>query len=305
MSIPLSILRVFERFRMPTHAADRWLDVGSSNMLGRLNHFISSGSAIKFSMLGYPFKSPNHRDKTLSDLPDLAESLSLRQFEQFSTEVQALYAPGVQISLVSDGFAFNEEFRVHPTVVDRYNQTLREWSSYLPIRWFTMRDFYPHSSITDARKLLIQQWAPSIEELERRILFDQNVNWLYRGMLRFMDMETVIWPFDSNSARRRETKALVRRMMLLNEAYSALVQKELHDHIRLSMHKSDNTGLKFSFQLIPGPADRIWASPWHCLIVLDELGPMTMHKKDADQLPGVQVVTDEKNQPFFYRRIAV
>lgn len=296
------ILDAFERFRMPPTAIDKYEETGKTLLACKIMRAIYACQPIRFSMLGYPFKSPNHRDKTLGDLPDLAEESSFQNLNTFAHAVQEIYAPGAVISLVSDGFAFNDEFRVPDRNVDAYAEAVQDMTRGLPIQWFTMRDFYKQP-IGEARQKLIEQWAPTETELERRILQDVNVNWLYRGMLKFMDAEAAIWPFDSNSARRREVKATVRRMMLLNEAYSTLMAKEFSDHIRLSMHKSDNSGTKYSFQLIPGHPDKIWTSPWHAALLRHPTGELeTIHRKDADAagLPIVYI----NGRAYFYEKVS-
>jgi pyoverdine/dityrosine biosynthesis protein Dit1 len=146
------------------------------------------------------------------------------------------------------------------------------------------------------REKIITQFGISPEELRGRILFDPNVNYLYRGISIFMIEELATQSFPSNNQRQKKAKALATEMMYRNEAYSKLIQTNFSDHIRLSMHPSINDGVKYSFQLIPGAR----FSPWHsCAVQFKSAQPTTMHRKDAEAA-GYELVT-VNNQPYYFQ----
>ena len=162
-----------------------------------------------------------------------------------------------------------------------------------------MKDFYDKKIAVDSmRTKLIDQFGITTEELEQRILFDQDVNMLYKGMIRFMNLDIAIRDFNSKTQLQKAAKIMARTMMFRNEAYSKLVQSEFSDHIRLSMHPSINNGTKFSFQLIR--SEHAWTSAWHCALMIREDGQFeTIHRKDAE-LRGLELVS-VNNQPYYYR----
>lgn len=159
--------------------------------------------------------------------------------------------------------------------------------------FFNLKDAYSSTPDT-ARQKMFDHFGISWVELEKRILFDPDMNFLYRGMIRFMEEELAIKDYPSRNQLNKAAKLLTREMMLANEAYSQLVSKEFEKSIRLSMHPSVNNGKKFSFQLIPGKAKY---SAWHSCIFVNQEGVYeTIHKKDALE-QGLQLVYKD-GQPY-------
>ncbi len=274
------VLDVFEGFRMPPSKINEWETGGRDMLATQLEPFIANNRTIEFLMLGYPFKSTNHRDKTLSTLPDLAEEVSMKNFERFGQEIQKVYTPGVKVTLLSDGFVFNDLLEERDEVVDQYAEVATDMARSAPVQLLSLKDVYRGKDLVSARTSLLEHFGVSEIELERRILEDPNTTTLYRGMIRFMEEELAFKTFASKRQHHLAAKALARQMMFRNEAYSQLAQKEFSGSIRLSMHPTTNKG-KYSFQLIPSP--EAWTSPWHCALLTKCNGVVaTIHKKDAE-----------------------
>lgn len=292
------VMRIFEEFRMAPSANDQFEIIGKAKLLERFLPFMVLHQPIKFSIMGFPMKSPNDRDKVLGVLPDLAEKATLDNFAEFNRRVKEVYAPGITLAIVSDGYAFSDLMQVSDKVVEQYQDVLMDWSKDLPFNWYNIKDFFGKDLSVDAmRKKLMTQFGISHEELTRRILMDADVNTLYRGMIKFMNLDLAIRDYSSNSQLQKNAKITAREMMFRNEAYSALVQSELGNHIRLSMHPSINNGVKYSFQLINSP--KAWTSAWHCAVAIGDDGLLeTIHKKDA-VAAGYELVY-ENGQPFYF-----
>lgn len=292
-----AILDIFQNFRMAPTALDQYESVGKAVLDEKLQKFTSLNKPIEFSMLGFPFKSMNSRDKVLGKLPDLGEELTFQNFGAFNNQVKEVYAPGVIMNIVSDGYIFNDLMDVEDKTVQAYEEVVLDLAKVAPVRWHNLHTFYGNSaSLTTMRDKVISQFGIAAEELERRILLDPDVNFLYRGMIRFMTGDLAIRNFDTTSQLHKAAKKMAREMMFRNEAFSKMVQTELSDKIRLSMHPSVNTGQKYSFQLIPSP--RAWTSPWHCAILQDAEGFTTIHRKDAEAA-GHNLIY-KNNQPYYY-----
>lgn len=300
MIITNLIISIFEQFRMQPLAIDEFDVKGRQVLFDKLNKFVSKNEVIKFSMLGFPFKSPNHRDKTISELPDMAEKLTIDNFRDFSNMIKAVYPPGIQLNIVSDGLAFNDIMEVPLATVDQYHEITMDMARDIPLNILTMRDFFNNrTSINDMRTIINDSFGITNEELERRILFDPDVNMLYKGMIKFMNLDLAIRDYSSNSQLQKASKKMAREMMFRNESYSKLVQTEMSDHIRLSMHPSINNGTKFSFQLIRSP--HAWTSAWHCAILIDKDNQVrTIHKKDA-VAAGFELVNN--NNQFYFQEL--
>jgi pyoverdine/dityrosine biosynthesis protein Dit1 len=277
------ILDVFQHIRMQPTPIDQYDSVGKDILRSRIEQFVSNNKTIEFVMLGYPMKSANTRDKVLGVLPDLAEQASIENFAQFNEVVKQFYAPGVRINVVNDGYVFNDLLKVFDNTVREYEDVTVDMAQRhgAPVQIYDLTHFYNVGRLGEMREKLMAQFGISDLELDKRINFDPDVNYLYRGMIRFMEEELAINTYDSRNQRNKAAKALTRQMMLRNEAYSGLVAKEFSSYIRLSMHPSVNNGGKYSIQLIPGNPKNIHHSPWHCAVVLGEDGYETIHRKDA------------------------
>lgn len=294
-----AIIGVFSGFRMNPLANDEFDTKGKKVLEEKLLTFVVQNKPIKFSIMGFPMKSPNNRDKVIGNMPDLAEEMTLKNFEDFNQAVKVVYPPGISVSIISDGFAFNDVMEVTDRVVEQYQEISMDMPKDMSINWFNLKDFYDKKIAVDSmRTKLIDQFGITTEELEQRILFDQDVNMLYKGMIRFMNLDIAIRDFNSKTQLQKAAKIMARTMMFRNEAYSKLVQSEFSDHIRLSMHPSINNGTKFSFQLIR--SEHAWTSAWHCALMIREDGQFeTIHRKDAE-LRGLELVS-VNNQPYYYR----
>lgn len=296
-----SILNVFDPFRMALTPIDQYETKGKSILAEKLQPFVDKNIPIDFVMLGFPFKSMNVRDKVIGTLPDLGELLTLQNFATFNNEIKKIYAPGVTMNIVSDGYIFNDIMDVSDNTVSDYKEISSQYGKDVdaPMKWYDIKDFYnQQSSLDSMREKTMQSFGISEVELERRILFDEDVNFLYRGMIKFMTGDLAIRDFASGNQLHKASKKMAKEMMLRNEAFSALVRTEFSSSIRLSMHPSINNGVKYSFQLIP--SKKAWTSPWHCAVLLDEENEFaTIHRKDAEQ-KGYELVFRD-GRPFNYQ----
>lgn len=292
-----NILTVFSGFRMAPTAIDQYEAIGKNILAQKIEAFTSAGKPIEFSMLGIPFKSINTRDKTIGTMPDLGEELMFKNFANFGEKIKNIYSPGIEMHVVSDGYIFNDLMDVPDKTVQEYEEINKDLSREAPVIIHDLQDFYGGQSISSARGKVIQQFGITEQELERRILTDEDINFLYKGMIRFMQQDLAIKNYDSGNQLHKAAKKLAREMMFRNEAYSKLVQTEFSDKIRLSMHPSVNNGTKYSFQLIDSPM--AFYSPWHCAIVKTKEGYYaTIHRKDADAA-GMELV-NVGGRPYYF-----
>lgn len=292
------LVDVFRSFRMQPLPTDQFETMGKEVLMNKMRPFVEHNEPILFSMLGYPMKSPNHRDKVLGSMPDMGEEVSLKNFARFNHEIRKIHTPGARVTIISDGYIFNDLMEVTDGEVQEYGEINEDITKLMPIEWYTAKDFYPKRlSTNEIRDKVVSQFGISDEELERRILLDPDVKSLYLGMIKFMNLDIAIRDFPSKNQLQVAAKKLARAMMLRNEAYSAMIRQEFGDHIRLSMHPSINNGTKFSFQLIPSL--NAHHSPWHSCLVVKQDGTMqTMHKKDAIE-QGFEIVSKD-GRPYYF-----
>ncbi len=294
------LLDLFQEFRMSPTVIDQYESKGKSALAERFELFVNKGEQIKFSMLGYPFKSQNTRDKVIGPIPDLAEEVSLKNFDHFTRKVKSIYSPGAKVTIVSDGLGFSDVVGISDITTVEYYERSIDMSNKESVEFIDIRDFYPGMGLQAARDKMVRQFPVTELELQNRILNDPNVNELYRGMIKFQTLELAIYEHSSKNSLQNEAKRMARQMMFRNESFSAMVKSEFGSHIRLSMHNSTNDGTKYSFQLIPSP--KAWTSPWHCAILINSDGVMeTIHRKDVD-LSSAELVY-QNGQPYYFQSI--
>lgn len=291
------ILEIFQAYRQPSGLVDQYETEGKPKLIEKLQAFVAASKPIRFSMLGYLFKSMNTRDKVLGKLPDKGEVESLMNFQDFSREISSVYAPGTDINIISDGYAFGDVYGTPDSEIAQYEESVRDISKGMPITWYNLNSFYP-AALSHAAKIekLMSQFGISQEVLEKRILMDPDVNALYRGMIKFMNGDLAIKDYPSSSQLQKHAKIMAREMMHRNEAYSALVRTEFADCIRLSMHPSVNNGTKYSFQLIRSPF--VKHSPWHsCLLVHKDGSFESIHRADGI---GKYELVNVEGRPYYF-----
>lgn len=301
--IIIKIVDIFEQFRMsPIPTIDRWNEEGKAIFISKVEGFVSHNRPIQFFMLGYPFKSLNHRDKTIGTMPDLGEELSLKNFTTFNNAVKTVYAPGVEVHIASDGYVFNDILGESDHTVREYQEINEHFAVGGPVRIHNLGDFYGmrninRSGIAALREKFMEQWAITEAQLEDRILNDPDTTMLYRGMSIFMEEELAVKDYNSNNQRHKAAKILTREMMRRNEAYGSMVLREFADMIKLSMHNSTNVK-KFAFNLYPMNTI-VHGSPWHTALLVKADGSMETVKRRQAELAGYDLMWKD-NQPYYF-----
>ncbi len=277
------ILRVFEQFRMAPIPADMYHQQGRALLGAKMEEQISKGQQLTFVMLGFPFKSTNIKDKVLGVKPDMAELETFKQFARFGAKMKEVYSAGVQVKVVSDGYVFNDLLEVDDRTVAQYKELCEDmiYQTEAPVQIIELNDLYSTKNLAVNREKVMSQFGITETQLRHNILFDTDVNILYRGMIQFMGYELAMKEYRSNNQLHKAAKRLANDMMFRNEAYSNLVKHEFKSDIRLSMHPSVNNGAKYSFQLIN--SENAHHSAWHSVLVMDmRSGTVeTMHKRTA------------------------
>jgi pyoverdine/dityrosine biosynthesis protein Dit1 len=286
----------------PIPTIDRYEQEGKALFAQKVEGYVTKYLPVMFFMLGYPFKSMNHRDKTIGTLPDLGEELSLKNFNTFNRAVQRVYPPGIQIHIASDGYAFNDILGESNYTVRAYEEMNNDLAKGSPMYIHNLGDFYglrnaSNSAMASIREKLMMQWAPSEAMLENRILNDPDTNMLYRGMAFFMEEELAIKEYNSRNQMHKAAKLLTREMMRRNEAFGAMVLHEFNDMVKLSMHNSTNVK-KLAFNLYPVNTV-VHGSPWHTALLVKKDGNMETVKRKQAELAGYDLMWKD-GRPYYF-----
>jgi pyoverdine/dityrosine biosynthesis protein Dit1 len=102
------VLRIIEQYGLNYERTGAW--DGFETFLPVVLGQITRGESVKMLLPGFPFKSPNSRDKVLSNLPDLGEELALKHLNGLCENIKAVYDHGAEIHITSDGLVYNGTF---------------------------------------------------------------------------------------------------------------------------------------------------------------------------------------------------
>lgn len=102
------VLRIIEQYGLNYERTGSWdgFETFFPVVLGQ----VSRCESIKMLLPGFPFKSPNSRDKVLSNMPDLGEELALKHLNGLCENIKAVYEHGAEVHITSDGLVYNGTF---------------------------------------------------------------------------------------------------------------------------------------------------------------------------------------------------
>jgi pyoverdine/dityrosine biosynthesis protein Dit1 len=96
---------LIEQYGLNYERTGRW--EGFDTFLPTVVGQVSRGESIKMLLPGFPFKSPNTRDKVLDVLPDLGEEMALKHVNGLCDNIKAVYEHGAEMHITSDGLVYN------------------------------------------------------------------------------------------------------------------------------------------------------------------------------------------------------
>lgn len=82
----------------------------SEAIINKIDNMVLEGK-IRLVAPAFPEKAPV-RGKTLGDTPDMAELVSLQHLNNICKNIEAVYGPGAELVIYTDGFAFAEVFLI-------------------------------------------------------------------------------------------------------------------------------------------------------------------------------------------------
>lgn len=108
VELATKILKTIESYGLNYESIGRW--DGFETFLPVVVGQVSRGESVKMLLPGFPFKSPNTRDKVLDVLPDLGEELALKHVNGLCENIKAVYEHGAEMHITSDGLVYNGTF---------------------------------------------------------------------------------------------------------------------------------------------------------------------------------------------------
>jgi pyoverdine/dityrosine biosynthesis protein Dit1 len=101
----IEILRIIEQYGLNYERTGTW--DGFETFLPVVMGQVEFMEPIRLLLPGFPFKSPNTKDKVLGVLPDLGEELALKHLDGLCEKIEAIYKHGAECHITSDGLVYN------------------------------------------------------------------------------------------------------------------------------------------------------------------------------------------------------
>ncbi|MCF6765565.1 isocyanide synthase family protein [Thiotrichales bacterium 19S3-7] len=270
---------------------------------------VNQNEPIELVLPAFPGKSPNPY-KVLGYLPDYAEVISLKFLDDLCQSIKEFYAPGMNITICSDGRVFSDIIGMNEAHVTNYQiqlENLIKSMSLDTIKIFNLDYLYTNVDFIEMRYQLIKEYAEPLASIQQKIrlgaeassnLENQALNQLYKGITRFL-FEDLKYPgqLKTNSARQKEAKAKAYKVIQRSDAWSHLIKAYFPNAVRLSIHPHPCGSQKLGIKLI---ADEIWMTPWHG-VALEHNNKYSLVKRSQAESLGAKLVYFPNGQPSHYQ----
>ena len=301
---------------------DRYADTMEPKMLDTLRSFVAKQEPVNMVMPAYPFKSSNRESKVLGPNPDVGERMSLQHLNSIGARIQQIYPPGGHITIISDGFCYNDLVGVSDEDVFAYAKGLHRIAKSLGLKHLKFADIFeligsespPCIAENNANRMekfrdFLVSFLPPGYDFDDHIKKDPNALETYRGYIKFLelDLEALLHAKDmSKNAAKRYRAQVARRMITRGKAFSIAVERESSPHIRLSIHASDNSS-KLSVALLPHKRYSTFpVTPWHNVPYMDVMNnSLSLGRRPKDSNVTYRVCKDDLGLDFLYADVAM
>ncbi|CAG8107369.1 unnamed protein product [Penicillium olsonii] len=281
---------------------------------------IEKQEPIRMILPAFPFKSPNSRDKVLGDMPDFGEELALCHLNGLCQNIIAVYPPGADVYISSDGLVYNDILGVSDETVWNYGEALRnmavekELHHVKFIRLFELLEhpWFPTSTPQAAknaylahagclrRELMYTYGDPSFDAA-KAIKTDNDTCLTYRGYIKFLTKDLAHQKRPQDMSKRgwqAKIAETARQMIIRGKMFAAAIQKNRRDYVRLSIHESAGER-KLSISLVPQIRGSLGYTPWHSAVAVGLDGSYrTVHAEDVRETHDVVY---KNGQPYYFR----
>ncbi|MGA5817487.1 L-tyrosine/L-tryptophan isonitrile synthase family protein [Kitasatospora sp. NPDC094028] len=259
--------------------------------LAQVADFIAAGEPIRFTLPGFPCKSPNPA-KVLGHLPDEGERLSLTFLDGLCTEIGRLHAPGARILICSDGHVFGDLVHVPDRHIDEYSDALTrmiEREGLTRLDTFDLRAVLGDLPHDEKRSLVHARYAPDLAELREQVLADEETRRLYLGITRFLCEDATGFP-GTRSALQRDCRRRAYGVIQRSRAWGELIAERHPRSVRLSIHPQPAGAPKFGIRLLAAPD--AWTTPWHSAVLHRADGSWELLRNEEAARLGRPVLRD-------------
>ncbi|GGU61405.1 paerucumarin biosynthesis protein PvcA [Streptomyces albospinus] len=268
--------------------------------LRQLAPWVAAGEPIRFTLPGFPCKSPNPA-KVLGPLPDEGERLALRFLDRLCARVEAVHPPGARVVICSDGHVFSDLIRVPDADIDAYGDGLRamihDEGLAARLTVFDLRAAYGDLSYDEKRARVQEAHAPTTASLRAETRSDEATRRLYQGITRFLFEDTDLASYPgTRSALQRDCRARAYGVIRRSRAWGGLIDAYHPGAVRLSIHPQPRGSAKFGIRLLEAPD--VWMTPWHACVLEHPDGRAELLRRAEAEARGRLVVREGRPSHF-------
>ncbi len=247
-------------------------------IMKRMASLMSEGKTLRFILPAFPAKSPSPLKVAVST-PDLGEVIALQNLNRLCEKISAVYAPGAEVVICSDGRVFSDVVNVSDELIDQYGKGVQDIITefnLIHLKTFSLEDLYPQLTAPELRERLLWQFAKSVEEVRFKVVTEDSYRSLFNGIHRFMvEDQQGVKSEKSKNQLNKEAKHATYELMRRSDAWSSLIEHYFKDVLRLSIHPYPAQHEKFGVKLVASSSK--WATPWHNVTVKTVRGFQLMH----------------------------
>ncbi|OJJ82520.1 isocyanide synthase family protein [Aspergillus glaucus CBS 516.65] len=291
---------------------------GKSFFMDRVKTQVAKGHAIEMILPAFPWKSINQVDKVTGVLPDLGEELALSRLHQLCEDIKAVYPPGGQVHIATDGLLFDDVVGISDENTWAYGDGLVQMAKSKgydkSIKLFRVMDILGYTADTPlnkesylslaqkCRNEILEKYGRTEEEVREMMRDDPDTLLTYCGFIRFLETDLRHSPVAANATSGQKYRKIVKKvainMMIRAESFTKFLQAMKPKHVRLSIHPSSGT-VKLSIPLIVQGSGGFPKSPWHSSIAIALDGTYTtVHSKAVRDTHRLMY---KDGRPYFYR----
>ncbi|KAM7185984.1 acetyl-CoA synthetase-like protein [Naviculisporaceae sp. PSN 640] len=301
---------------------------GHPKFMAVVNKFVAEQKTVLMCLPAFPFKSANKAYKVFGILPDKAEEIALDRLNSMCKRITAIYPPGAQLTIISDGLVYNDLLCIPDRDVWAYGQALRAMAvekGFTHIEFSRLRDLteipLPEkleeivyvANATNFRRHMLNRWGRDDINVDDEIANNPDTLMTYRGYSRFLESDLKhVFPSSSPTlasgkmapgmrsvkAFKRDVKYLGKQMIMRGYAFAGACKHAFPNHLRLSIHMSTGEH-KISMSLLDTKTG--YTTPWHCSVAQLASGEwISAPLGDFKTNPRMEVVY-ENGRPSYFR----
>ncbi len=266
---------VIEKYLVQT--GDGFAKQGRAELAKAIAAFTSQEQAVQLVLPGFPCKSPNIDAKSFSNLPDYGEVFALERMQSLCDDIQDIYPVGAKLTIISDGATFSDLVGVDDAIMQEYNAALRTLTITHDIQWADLTDLCQlekaNSEYDSAylRKQLLKNLTTNPRALQNytdKVKKDAQLRIEHDDLCSYLYNDVCLVHLSQND--RDDYLASIcdkaYEMMFRGKALTHSINERFSNHIRLSTHRYDNTGPKFTIALSANNQQVL--APWHAVPVM-------------------------------------